>query len=198
MSILKFTRLLVGSVMLLVMLSAHAQQAKKNEDLRKRFDIAVMYQAMRSNSVGGSGFWLQGASGQLHAQLWHGLGGVAELSGMHNGNINSSGVGLDLFTLAFGPRYTWDRPHSRLSLYGQALAGGAFGRSSLFPTSSGSANAGARSLAFSLGGGVNYTLPHHLSLHAVQADWMRTQLPNGITNAQNNLRIGSGILLHFK
>lgn len=175
-----------------------AQQDKKVPDSAGRFDVAVMYQAARSNPVGGSNFWMQGGSAQLHARLWRGLGGVAEIAGAHNGSISSSGVGLDLITLTFGPRYTWNYPQKRLSFYGQALAGEAFGRNSLFPRSSGSADSHATSVAFSLGGGINYALPHHLSLRAIQADWMRTQLPNATTNVQNNFRVGTGIALYFK
>jgi len=30
----------------------------------------------------------------------------------------------------------------------------------------------------------------------IQADWLRTQLPNSTTNVQNDLHLGAGIVFH--
>jgi peptidoglycan-associated lipoprotein len=46
------------------------------------------------------------------------------------------------------------------------------------------------------GGGVDIGLSRHISLRLAQADYVRMQLPNSITNVQNNIRLGAGIILH--
>lgn len=45
---------------------------------------------------------------------------------------------------------------------------------------------------------MNIPLEHRLSLRAMEANWVRTQLPNSTTDAQNNLRIGAGVVYRFK
>lgn len=193
----KMTRVIVADAIFSITVTAHAQLQKNDAKPDGPLEITVMYQAMRANPVNGSGVWLQGGSIQLGAQFWRGLGEVAEIAGEHKANVNSNGVGLDLLTATFGPRYTWAYSHSRMSFYGQALVGEAFGMNGIFPGVSGAA-ANAYGLAFVLGGGVVYSLEHHLALRLIQADWLRTQLPNATTDVQNNLRLGVGLTIHLK
>jgi len=68
---------------------------------------------------------------------------------------------------------------------------------SVFPNPAG-ANESANSLALYVGGGVNLRLKDHLALRALEADWLRTQMPNATTNVQNNLRVGAGLIYRFK
>jgi peptidoglycan-associated lipoprotein len=49
-----------------------------------------------------------------------------------------------------------------------------------------------------VGGGINYLLTPRFSVRAIDADWLRTQLPNATTNVQNNLRLGAGIVYRIK
>jgi peptidoglycan-associated lipoprotein len=122
---------------------------------------------------------------------------VADLAGEHTGNMHGSGVGLDMVTMTFGPRYTWQAArYRRPALYGQALVGQANGFNSVIPSASG-ATSSANSLALKIGGGVNYTLSRRLAVRVIEADWLRTQLPNGAANVQNNLHLGAGLILRF-
>ena len=151
-----------------------------------------------SNLVGSSGFWMQGGSVQVHGQFWRGLGVVADVSGLHTANAgNSSGVGLDLVTATFGPRYTWSPARGRYAVFGQVLAGEVNGFHSVFPGPSG-ANDSADGLAVYIGGGVNLHLKHRFAVRAIEANWLRTQMPNATTNVQNNLRLGAGLIYKFK
>jgi hypothetical protein len=160
-------------------------------------EVAIMYDALHSNASGGNGFWMQGGGVQAEGYFSHGLGVVTDLAGEHTGNMHGSGVGLDMVTISFGPRYTWQPARYRRSaLYGQALVGQANGFNSVFPTASG-ATSSANGLALKLGGGVNYTLSRRFAVRAFEADWVRTQLPNGTTNVQNNLHLGAGLILRF-
>jgi hypothetical protein len=46
-----------------------------------------------------------------------------------------------------------------------------------------------------LGGGMNLLVSRHLAVRAFEADWLRTGLPNGTTNVQNNLHVGAGVVI---
>ncbi len=59
----------------------------------------------------------------------------------------------------------------------------------------GGATPSANSLAVQAGGGLDVGLSPHLALRVVQADYVRTQLPNSLTNVQNSLRLGLGIVI---
>jgi hypothetical protein len=52
-------------------------------------------------------------------------------------------------------------------------------------------------LAVLVGGGVNVTMNRHLALRGLDANWLRTELPNGNSNIQKNLRLGAGVILRF-
>jgi hypothetical protein len=159
-------------------------------------EVAVLYNPLLSNVVAANRFWMQGGSIQVNAHLWHGWGVMADVSGLHAQNANSSGVGLDLVTSTFGPRYRWSPPSSRFAFFGHALAGRANGFNSLFPGAI-AATSSASSLALQIGGGIDLPMKHRLSLRAFEADWLRTQLPNSTTNVQNNLRLAVGLAVRF-
>jgi len=161
-----------------------------------RLEVAVTYSATRSDVVGGSSFWMQGGAVQAHSQFYRGWGVVADVAGLHEGNIQSSGVGVDVVTATFGPRYTWHASHARSAFYGQALLGIANGFHSDFPTSSGTVSS-SQSLAFKLGGGFNIDLTPHIGLRAIEANWLRTQFPNSSTNVQDSSQFDTGFVLRF-
>jgi opacity protein-like surface antigen len=160
-------------------------------------NVTVTYNATLSNVITGSHFWMQGGSVQIHGQLWRGWGVAADIAGAQAGNVNASGVALDMVTATFGPRYTWSPAHQRYALFGQALAGIANGFNSVFPAPTGAISSN-NSLALVLGGGMNVALSRHVAVRALDADWLRTQLPNGTTNVQNNLRLGAGFVFRFR
>jgi hypothetical protein len=176
--------------------AAWGQDATKAKPKDSSLEVAVTYDAVLGNVTTGANFWMQGGSMQLHRRFWHGLGIVADVAGLHAGNLNQSGVGLDLVTATFGPRYTWSRAHSRYSVFGQALAGGGFGSNSTFPGSP-SVLSRADSLATQLGGGVDFSLSHRLALRLLEAVWLRTQVTNATDNVQNSTRLGAGIVFRL-
>ena len=53
------------------------------------------------------------------------------------------------------------------------------------------------SLALQVGGGVDLGLTRHFGIRVFQADWVRTQLPNGTTDVQNTLRLGAGVVFRL-
>ena len=193
-------KVLLAGACMMTGLAAWGQQAGNQTKVASvQIDVAAVYNPTMSNVVGGNNFWMQAGSLQFHGQFWHGLGVVADFSGLHTSNTGGpyGGVGLDLFTTTFGPRYTWSPAHRRYSIFSQALVGEANGMNSLFPNTTGASDS-ANSLALYVGGGVNYSLKHHLALRAFEAEWLRTQMPNATNNVQNNLRLGAGLIYDFK
>lgn len=188
--------LLAGACMM-AELGAWGQSPSSAKQAVSSIDVAITYDASRANIVPGKNFWLQGGSVQLHGQFWRGLGVVADVSGLHAATISGTGVGLDLVTATFGPRYTWSLKRNRVQVFGQVLAGEANGMNSVFPGVS-SADSNAFGSALKVGGGMNVSLSRHLSVRAFEADWLRTGLPNSTTNTQNNLRVGSGLVFRFQ
>lgn len=196
MNLLKRIHLLLAGMLMVAAFGADAQQ-KKDASNEQKLDVEAVYQAMNSNPVSGSNFWMQGATVQVHDQFWRGLGVVGAFSALHNGNINDSTVGLDLNVFTVGPRYTLKCPHGPWTVYGQVLAGEAWGRNSVFPALD-APTSKANSLALTVGGGVSYGLRPRISLRLLQTDWLRTQLPNATTGVQNNLRLGAGVVVRLK
>jgi len=164
---------------------------------RPVLELAFTYQGTLSDLVSGSRFWMEGGAAQIHGRFYGGWGAVADVAGAHIANINSTGVGLDLITATFGPRYTWQPAHGRWSFYGQGLVGEAIGMNSVFPNASG-AQSTANSIAVKAGAGLNADLTSHFALRIFEADYLRTQFPNSTNNAQNNLSLGAGVVLRFR
>jgi hypothetical protein len=161
-----------------------------------RLDLSATYVAERSLKANTSqNFWMEGGSIELGANISHGWGIAADVIGTHAGSIGTSGLALSQVTTTFGPRYRWHAGH-RLSLYGEGLVGEANGFRSIFPTNSGS-QSGANSLATQVGGGMDYSISGRFAVRVFDAAWSRTQLPNSTDNVQNNLLLGSGVVLRF-
>lgn len=184
------TVLLLGAIM-----TATGSVAAQTAKPQSHTDLAFTWDGTHSDIAGGGSFWMQGAGLQVHERFWRGLGVVADIAGTHAGNIGSTGVGLDLLTVTFGPRYTW--PRGKLSLYGQGLVGQAFGFHSLFPSPRG-VNSSDDSLATLAGGGVNVAVSPRVAVRLLEADWLRTQLPNSSSNTQNDLRLSAGVVFRFR
>ena len=47
------------------------------------------------------------------------------------------------------------------------------------------------------GGGLNVDLSGNFGLRALEVDYLRTTLPNGSANSQNDLRIAFGVIYRF-
>src|ERR1700761_7690738 len=183
--------LLLAGVCLLCGGRLWGQQNGPGSEASPSLEVAVLYDSLLSNAVRANRFWMQGGSIQVIGEFWHGVGVEADVSGLHTRNANNAGVGLDMVTATFGPRYRWSPAHRRYSVFGHALAGEANGFDSVFPSAA-TASSSANGFALQIGGGLDVAVKHHLSLRAFEADWVRTQLPNADTNVQNNTRMAAG------
>jgi len=176
-------------------------QVQQNSAVPKtgNLELAISYNAAYAGQANGNQFWLSGGNAELAGHFYRGLSVIANITGLHTAHTGA-GVPLNLLFATFGPRYSWrvarraPTAHS-VSIFGEGLVGEAHGFGGLFPAPGG-ANSVASSLALQAGGGLDIPLAQHLSLRALQASWLRTQLPNTTTNVQNNLQLGIGIVFH--
>jgi hypothetical protein len=167
-------------------------------------DVAITYVAERAKiaSVDCGCFWLQGGSGDFALTFFHGLGAVVNLTGVHAGDIGT-GLELDKVMFVAGPRYTYSPkgwPHvgknHAVDVFGEGLFGTVHGFNTVFPSANGVMGA-ADSLAMMFGGGLDIRMKNHIGIRAVEADYVRTTLPNSTDNVQNDLRFAAGISFHF-
>jgi hypothetical protein len=198
---LKSYFLLLGASLLATTGLSAQQAATASGPGHQEVDLAVTYTEQYSNLVSTPTFWHGGGSIELSAQVYRGFGAVANVAGTQTGNAANSGVGLTLLTATFGPRYTFYHPFGAakkrsLMIFGQGLGGQAWGFNSYFPDPSG-AQRDATTSALQVGGGVDIGWSRHLGIRVLQADWVRTQFPNGTTNVQNTLRLGAGVVFRI-
>ena len=186
---------------LAVVVSTSAAQTQQLAPPTGHLDLAVTYGADRTNLTTGNSFWMQGGSAEAVGVFPHGLGLVADVTGLHAGSISSTQVPLSLVFVTFGPRYTWRAPwHAGkhdLSLFGQALVGEAHGFDGLFPSPVGVRNSGYQPCAASWRR-CDLDLSHRVSLQLPHADWLRTQLPNSSTGVQNHFSINAAPSFTFE
>ena len=161
---------------------------------RPPIDLAITFAANRTNPVAGQSQWLEGGSMELGATAWRGLGVAAKVTGLTNDSLGSEGVPLSFVLATFGPRYRFT--HAKLSAYAEGLIGEANGFNSVFAGPFGATDS-TNAFALQVGGGFDYALTRHVSYRAVEAFWTRTQFPNGTTDVQNHLQLGTGAAFRF-
>jgi hypothetical protein len=176
---------------------AHAQPQYHSPGDTSPFEVSVGYNAIRANApVGGCGcFYMQGGRAEVGFPVFRWVSGVAEVGGGYADHINSFGDGVARMTYLFGPRVTHKARH-RTTVFAQTLFGGAHGFDGYFPTAT-SSSSSANSFAISAGGGVDLNLSNHLGIRVLQADYLYTKLPNAAGDRQNNLRLGTGIVIRI-
>ena len=164
-------------------------------------DVAITYVAERAKiaSIDCGCFWLQGGSGDFAMTFAHGTGVAANLTGVEASQI-APGIDLAKVMFAMGPRYTVGpgglaKRHGA-AVFGEALFGGVHGFNTTFPSSNGAVGA-ASSFAMLFGGGVDLQVVKHLRIRAVEADYVRSTLPNNASSVQNDLRLAAGVSFHF-
>lgn len=171
-------------------LSASAQEVPK-------IDASVSYSYLRAypGTSGFGGFNLNGGSASASYNYRDWLSGVADFGGYHVGSANGVNVDNHVLTYLFGPRFTYHKAR-RISPFGQVLFGAARTGSGVFATSN-----SHTAFATAFGAGVDWNVRDRFSIRPVQFDYLLTHFPeiaNGNNQTQNNLRVSTGIVFHFK
>jgi outer membrane immunogenic protein len=119
---------------------------------------------------------------------------VGDVTIAHAGGISSSGDSLTLSTFTAGARYLPRLGHSSFQPFGQVLLGLAHSSGTLVATAT--PNAGA-AFAANLGGGLDLHASRRFSFRLAELDYLVTTFDNAVNNHQNNLRLSTGLVLHF-
>jgi outer membrane immunogenic protein len=140
-------------------------------------------------------FWLKGGSGDLAITFYRGLGVAGNVTTEHASNI-LPGVNLGKVSFMAGPRYTFVTrrmfQQRTTRIFGEALFGGAHGFDSTFPGPNGITSS-AESFSMQLGVGTDINLHNGFGLRPLEVDFVRTSLPNGASDSQNDLRLAFGV-----
>ena len=176
----------------------YAVQLKRYLIDRRQVGLSLTYEDAGANLTYANpiSFQSQGGGAELSFQFRKGFAAVGSINGFHT-NQSGYSVPVNVLVEAFGPRYTF-RPIGRrhpINIFLQGLVGEANGFKGLYPNPNG-ATTNANSLAYEAGGGMDISYTPRFSIRLLQADWVRTGLPNATNNVQNTLRVGIGVVIH--
>jgi len=165
-----------------ILLAVSSVKAQEN----RGYEISGSYQYVRFNPGGGaSGINCHGGSGSGAAYLNASIGIVGEFGACKVTGLPSGATAHEMDYL-FGPR-VYFHAHGRVYPFVQALFGGERLSAGLTGVGSGSSNA----FATAVGGGADVTITRHVSLRALQVDYLYTHFGGA---SQNNFRLQSGIV----
>jgi len=166
----------------LTLLVGSSVKAQEN----KGFEVSGNYQYVRFNPGSGApGINCQGGSGTGAGYLTSSIGIVGEFGACRVTGL-PSGASAHEMDYLFGPR-VYFHAHGRIYPFVQALFGGERFSAGVTGVGSGSTNA----FATAVGGGADVTLTRHVSLRALQVDYLYTHFGGA---SQNNFRLQSGIV----
>jgi peptidoglycan-associated lipoprotein len=174
--------------------SPYTYKGDKTTAIAAPIEISVDYSYLRANQGPGQCgcFNMNGGSAEVAFHTYRWFSAVADLTGERSGTVNGGPQGLSLVSFTAGPRFTYPI-HHRYAPFAQGLFGGVHGFDTYFPVTSGSTGA-ASSFAMLAGGGLDLRMKSWLAIRPAQADYFYTQLPNGVNNRQNNLRLSAGVV----
>ncbi|MBE7159405.1 MAG: hypothetical protein INR62_13405 [Rhodospirillales bacterium] len=168
-------------------------------------DLSFSFLQERTKFVGSGTnpyFMMRGAKADFAYSLAGGLGLAVSGTGLSTVNLRGS-IDQEQIALLAGPRYTWNWGHitptasnRKGSLYLEGKVGYVIAIAGQFPVN-GLVMDHASALTYLGGAGVNVHIYDRFEWRALEVEYLRNQLPNGGTNVQNSLRLGSGINFHF-
>jgi opacity protein-like surface antigen len=152
-------------------------------------EVSGAYQYVRFNpGDGASGVNCQGGSGSFGAYLTPRLGVIGEFGGCKVTGMPSGTSPHELDYLG-GPRIYFPT-HGRVFPFVQTLLGGEGFSAGVTGFGSASSNA----FAMTAGDGADVTLTQHVTLRAIQVEYLYTHFGGA---SQNSFRLQSGFVSHF-
>ncbi len=130
-----------------------------------------------------------GGGGQLEYNFNNWLGVVGDMAGYGATATTNGALVAGGFNYLVGPRVNFRR--DKVTPFVQTLFGGIWSTSGI--GHSGSEN----NFAMTAGGGIDFKVSKHVSIRPVQAEYFMTKVPDGLNNRQDNLRVGSGIVVRL-
>ncbi len=134
-----------------------------------------------------------GGGGQLEYNVNNWLGIVGDLAGYGATATTNGALVGGAFTYLFGPRVNFRRGRvtDKVTPFAQTLLGGIWTTHGIGQSES------ENNFAMTAGGGIDFNVSRHVSIRPVQAEYFMTKIPDGLNNRQNNLRVGSGIVVRL-
>ena len=165
--------------------------------VKNPIEIAGTFTYVHTNAPpGGCGcFAMYGASGSGAYYYGPHFALLVDISFAHTGNDDNTAQALSFTSYHFGVRVPVPFKHTRFVPFGQALVGLTRESGQFVQASAGSQSDTQVSAAG--GAGLDYRLTPHLTLRALQAEYLLTRFPNGSNGRQNNLRLESGLAVRF-
>jgi hypothetical protein len=167
-------------------------------------DLAVTFNLERADVVPTECcFWMKGGAAEGAVTFWKGLGLAATVTGDQVSNY-ASGYDVNKIAVMAGPRYTrslWagsstGHDRNRFQIYGDGLFGEVHAFNGTFPSAT-NLESTAGSFALQTGGGVNMFVTRRFGIRLIEADYVRTLLPNGFANVQNDMQLDFGATYHI-
>lgn len=196
------TTFLVGALLVGVltlggpMASAQAQQPSAPKSQWSSTDLAMTYTTEGAKvTPSGGNFWLQGGSLDGGVTFFRGFGLATNMTVEHASKF-APGLNLGETNIMAGPRYTFRlRSKHESRIFIEALAGEVRASGPIFPTSRGITDK-ANAFSWQAGGGWDISITKHIAIRAIEADYVRTYLPNSGTNTQDHIRLAVGVVYH--
>jgi len=192
-----FGKMMYGKILFVcAMATVSTCLGAQKPSVEPRFEVGLTYSPEHTQLAPGSCncFWLQGGGAEAALTLWKGFGIAGSVTSERISNY-ADGMNFNRLTYTGGLGYRHN-VGGRVQLFGHALGGRAHAFSGAFPSSTGLLTT-ANSLALQTGGGMDLTLSRSFALRLFEAEYVRTQLPNGYANTQNDLRLSAGLILRF-
>jgi len=128
-------------------------------------------------------------------RLFHRFSGEADFSGHTQSDCTGiTGLNCSNFSYMAGPRYALGNPSSKITAFVHGLVGR---DSANLPGPSGLAVSDA-SVAFAVGGGIDYWVFRHIGVQLGPADYMYTRHLNvDAVPSQNSIRVSAGVVFRF-
>jgi opacity protein-like surface antigen len=165
------------------------EQASKLEAYGGYYYVRFNVNASAAGGAPSETFNGNGGGVQLEYNANHWLGVVGDMAGYGATATTNGALVGGAFTYLFGPRVNFR--HGKVTPFAQTLFGGIW-------TTNGIGNSGSENnFAMTAGGGIDIKVSRHVSVRPVQAEYFMTKIPDGLNNRQNNLRIGTGIVIRL-
>jgi len=182
------------SVLILALLALATAMPVKGQEAPAKIEEYGGYSYIRFNinaKVNGvaphESYNASGGGSQLAYNATSRLAIVGDLSGYV---VTQGSPVAGTFSYLFGPRLNFRR--RRITPYVQTLFGGIAATSDLgYP---GPAN----HFAMTAGGGLDYRVSKNVAIRLAQVEYYMTKFPDGLSNRQENVRIATGLVLHFR
>jgi len=196
--------------------SAPSSYAEHNYNYTPRVELFLGYSHFGTDSTdattGNRMVGLNGGSTSVAFNMGRYFGLVVDFGGYDVNRLQLTGTGANqpfvsdasgtVYSYLAGPRLSF-RNSSRFTPFAQALFGTVRAGEVTVSNCSGSSCAplpAQDSFSMTAGGGLDIALSRHLSIRAVQAEYMMTRFPDINTGAgasQNDLRLSSGLVFRF-